>query len=277
MIRRALTLVVPMLLPLPFLSTNTVEANEIHIQPSASNCLPNSVAQASPSRNQACHALHDAVRADNVVLVKLQLSEGADVNDLDLFGTPLHVAASRNLVDIAKVLIDAGANLEAEAVVSQKRDHPLHTAAFANAVKVAELLISRGAQVDVRNTEGATPLSVAAMNGQAEVAELLLKAGADPLAEESHYYAAPLELAAANGRLNVVQLLFSLGVDINRRNKHDGSTPLWWATDQDRVDVVAFLLAHGADPNIPNNGGRTPLRVATPSTRDLLLKYGAKQ
>src|SRR5262245_56461239 len=116
----ALILIVPMFLALAFVSTNTVQAGE----------------------------LHDAVKTDNIDLVKVLLAKGADVNEPDLFGTPLHLAAARNSADIAKVLIDAGANLEAEAVVSQKRDHPLHTAAFANAVKVAELLISRGAQVD---------------------------------------------------------------------------------------------------------------------------------
>src|ERR1700682_2827622 len=184
----------------------------------------------SPSAVKA-RELHDAVKARNVVVVKLRLTEGADVNALDLFGTPLHIAASRNSVDIAKVLIDGGANLEAEAVEDQKRAHPLHTAAQANAAKVAELLISRGAQVNARNADGATPLFVAASNGQAEVAEVLLKAGADPLAEDSLKYDTPMHVAAFYGRLNVVQLLFSHGVDVNLRSKHYGTTPLWEATN----------------------------------------------
>jgi ankyrin repeat protein len=54
-------------------------------------------------------------------------------------------------------------------------------------------------------------------------------------------------------------------------------TPLWAATKWDRPDVVDFLLAHGADPNIADNEGKTPLQVADTSTRDLLLRYGAKK
>src|SRR6516165_3999462 len=95
----------------------------------------------------------------NIVLVKLRLTEGADINELDLFGTPLHYAAARNSVEIAKALVDAGAKLEAEAVEDQRRAHPLHTAARGNAVEVAEFLVGRGAQLNARDADDATPLS----------------------------------------------------------------------------------------------------------------------
>jgi len=265
----ALSLVVPTFAAFLFSIACVVKAGEL----STSNCLPHSVAHPTA---QACHPLHDAVKADNIVLVKLRLTEGADVNEVDLFGTPLHYAAARNSADIAKVLIDAGANLEAEAAASQKRAHPLHSAALANAVRAAELLISRGAQVDALDAEDSTPLSVAASNGNADVAEVLLKAGANPLAENSEYDT-PIHVAAMWGRLNVVQVLVSHGVNINIKHKDYGYTPLWAATKWDRPDVVDFLLAHGADPNIADNDGKTPLEVADTSTRELLLRYGAKK
>jgi ankyrin repeat protein len=258
-----------MLVVFPFLGTTMVQAGEV----SARNCLPTSVTHPT---TPTCHPLHEAVKAGNMVVVKLRLGDGADVNETDLFGTPLHYAAALNSTDIAKVLIDSGANIEAEAVDNQKRSHPLHTAARANSVGVAELLISLGAQVDARDAEGSTPLSVAAINGNAEVAEVLLKAGADPLVENSDHDM-PIHVAAAWGKLNLVKALVSHGVDINIRTKACGYTPLWAATKWDRPDVVEFLLRHGADPNIPDNDGKTPLQVADTSTRDLLLNYGGKR
>ncbi len=263
--------VVAMFLAFMFPSACAVKATEL----SASNCLPNSIAHPSASRS-ACHPLLDAVKADSVVLVKLRLTEGADVNEIDQFGTPLHYAAARNSAVIAEVLIDAGANLEAEAVENQRRGHPLHTAAMANAVAVAELLIRRGAQVNARNAEGATPLSVAASNGKAEIAKVLLKAGANPLTEDSGYDT-PIHVAAVLGRLNVVQVLLSSGVNINLRSSHNGETPLYEATKKDWVNLIAFLLARGADPNIATNDGKRPLQLAgNAQIRGLLLKYGAK-
>ena len=82
------------------------------------------------------------------------------------------------------MLIDAGANVDAEGIGCQRKAHPLHIAARVNGVAAAALLIERGVKVDARDSEGRTPLMVAVSNGQTEVAELLLNAGADRLSEE---------------------------------------------------------------------------------------------
>src|SRR5215212_2784824 len=114
--------------------TSPSVAEELHVA-TTSSCLPLSVARSSTTQpsNPACYPLRDAVKTNNVVLVKLRLGDGADVNEVDLFGTPLHYAAARNSADIAMVLIDAGANLEAEAGEIQRHARALHTAARANA------------------------------------------------------------------------------------------------------------------------------------------------
>jgi ankyrin repeat protein len=226
---------------------------------STKNCLPNSIFH---STTPACHPLHDAVKADHVVLVRLRLAEGADVNEVDVFGTPLHYAAARNSADIAKLLIDAGADLEAEAAgIFQRRAHPLHTAARANAVQVAKLVISGGAQVNARDADDVTPLLVAARNGSAEMVDLLLKSGADPVAEDS-YYGTPIHAAAQQCRLSVVKLLVAKGVNVNIRNSHNGMTPLDGAICKDCVDVAEYLLEHGANPNRAENDDKTPLQLS---------------
>jgi uncharacterized protein len=55
------------------------------------------------------------------------LAGGADVNEKDLFGTPLHLAAAKGELAIAVILIDRGADLEATG--EPEGAHPLHTAA----------------------------------------------------------------------------------------------------------------------------------------------------
>jgi ankyrin repeat protein len=58
---------------------------------------------------------------------------------------------------------------------------PLHDAALAGNADLARLLIEKGAQVDARDGEsGATPLHHAASWGRAAVVRLLLEKGADP-------------------------------------------------------------------------------------------------
>jgi uncharacterized protein len=91
--------------------------------------------------------------------------------------TPLHYAAFFGGPEVARVLLDAGAdpNIRSENDFSVT---PLHSA-VAGQSKVALLLIERGAEVNVRQRHGWTPLHGAADHGDEDVVEALLAAGAD--------------------------------------------------------------------------------------------------
>jgi ankyrin repeat protein len=222
--------------------------------------------------------LQEAVKADDAGRVQAALAAGADINENDVYlGSPLHIAVARRSVEIVKLLIDSGANVDAEGVGSQRKAHPLHVAARVEGLAVATLLLERGAKVDSRDQEGRTPLIIAASNGQTEVAELLLQKGADPLAEESAYHDTAIYIAAMHGHLGVVRLMLSKGVGVNVQNTHTGETPLWVAAMDNRTDVMEFLLSNGADPNIANHDGKTPIQVSVSSeAKDLLRKFGAR-
>jgi ankyrin repeat protein len=223
--------------------------------------------------------LHDAVKADDAGRVRAAIAAGADISENDVYmGSPLHIAAARGSVEITKLLLDAGADIEALGVGSLKKAHPLHIAARVNGVAIATLLVKRGAKVDSRDAQDRTPLFVAASSGQAEVADFLLQAGADPLAEESDYHDTAIYIAAMNGNLGVVKLMVSKGVSANIRNTHTGETPLWVAAMDNHLKVMEFLLTSGADPNTANLKGETPLKVSvSPEAKDLLRKFGAKE
>ena len=61
----------------------------------------------------------------------------------------------------------------------------LHWAAYQDDLEIAELLVRAGANVKAANRYGVTPLSLACTNGNGAMVELLLKAGADPNARAS--------------------------------------------------------------------------------------------
>jgi ankyrin repeat protein len=91
--------------------------------------------------------------------------------------TALHLAAFMGGVDGARLLIDAGADLNAFSR-NDMQVAPIHSATAGRA-EVAMLLVERGADVNVRQRHGWTPLQAAAHNGHAELVEALLAAGAD--------------------------------------------------------------------------------------------------
>ena len=102
------------------------------------------------------------------------MDRGAAVNATDSQGlTPLHFAAWKNTPDVAKLLMDRGAAVNA----TIKGNTPLHVAASYNAPDVAKLLIDRGAAVNATNEDGETPLDRALEEGLSEMQALLRESG----------------------------------------------------------------------------------------------------
>lgn len=125
----------------------------------------------------------------------------------------------------------------------------LHWAAERGDVALAKMLLTAGANVNAVTRIGAyTPLHVAAKNGNAAVAALLIEAGADVSARTSTGGTTPLHLAAASGNVAVVTDLIDHDADVNAREAEWGQTPLIFAAAENRVEAIRVLLARGADP-----------------------------
>ncbi|MEX1170379.1 MAG: ankyrin repeat domain-containing protein [Chloroflexota bacterium] len=95
--------------------------------------------------------------------------------------TALHFAAFFAKPEAARILLDAGAQVGMVAA-NEMRVQPLHSAAAGRQIEICRLLLAGGAEVDARQAGGFTPLHEAARNGDPEMVELFLSAGADPTA-----------------------------------------------------------------------------------------------
>lgn len=95
------------------------------------------------------------------------------VNQVGIFGnTPLSVVISWEDYEAATLLIEAGANVNAEV---ENGDTALHRAVLFDQPKIVELLLGKGASSTVKNGDGLTPLELAKILDRAGVAELLAK------------------------------------------------------------------------------------------------------
>lgn len=121
--------------------------------------------------------LHLAAATDQPDIAALLISRGANVNATNRFGfTPLHWAASRDHVATMEVLIKAEANIDAKA---QNDITPLHWAATKNAVAAVTRLIDQGADISIATAMGYTPLHLAIKHDPyCEAAVLLAQARA---------------------------------------------------------------------------------------------------
>ena len=135
---------------------------------------------------------------------------------------------------------------------------PLMVAAEGGSVDVVKLLLDRGANVnDHDDIWQSSPLIEASREGHWPVVRLLLQRGADPSYSNENGYTALIE-AAASSRIYVVQILlqdahWSGGRDIQLNHRdNDGHTALWYVDNEypanDRQkDIARMLRAAGAE------------------------------
>jgi ankyrin repeat protein len=98
------------------------------------------------------------------------------VRAVDRFGcTALHIAADAGCVEMAKELLEAGADVQ---VRDTWEETPLHFAARKGSFEMCELLLAKGAELDATNFDGVTPLVAAARACNESSCQLLLDRGA---------------------------------------------------------------------------------------------------
>ena len=93
--------------------------------------------------------------------------------------TALHLAAFFGQLETAAVLLESGADVDAQAA-NPSRVRPLHSAAAGGHAAIVALLLERGANPDARQHGGYVPLHSAAAQGDVVSVRLLLEHGADP-------------------------------------------------------------------------------------------------
>ncbi|KAK6347131.1 hypothetical protein TWF696_007210 [Orbilia brochopaga] len=208
----------------------------------------------------------------------------------------------------------------AQALLERRPLHPkftdrritgMHLASYFGLTISLQSLISESPSVDLKDSDGRTPLSWAARYGQKEAVEVLLQAGADPDWKDIDWMTAlswavmggygeivylllsnpygpvarldtsgpknanPLQLAIELGRESIAIIILKYRTDLV--HGYHGSTPLHFAAHHGRKQVVDALLELGADPESRNDSGNLPLVLAAESghvsTVESLLPY----
>lgn len=106
------------------------------------------------------------------------VSAGADVNrkgtDGKLNNTPLHAAIAGNYINVVRLLLQAGADVDARCEGELRRGFtPLHVAVHFNRLDIAGLLLEHGADTALTNADGLSSSQYAEQRGHGEIASLL--------------------------------------------------------------------------------------------------------
>ena len=175
--------------------------------------------------------LHQAAAKGQLIVARFLLDNGAlveqrttDSSKTDGGQTALSLACSAGHKAMAELLLSRGANPNS---ANNAKDSPLHMAAGRGFVSVAEVLLRNKAQVDLKNASGETPLHTAVKAGQSTMAIALLRAGADANAARANGQTA-LHLAAIGGNVELTSTLLERGANPNPVDAEQ-ATPLYAA------------------------------------------------
>jgi uncharacterized protein len=160
--------------------------------------------------------------------------------------TPLITAASYGDADVARALIEAGADIDAVSAPDAggvPNETALQHAAVFGMTEVIDVLVAAEARID--------SLEMAAAAGDVS-GWALRRFGIQRRIRA-------LVFAADHQRLSVIDQLVAAGTPVNEADAVWGRLPLHTAAGNGRPASVRRLLAHGADPNL-----RDPEHITTP-------------
>jgi ankyrin repeat protein len=240
-----------------------------------------------------------AERGDRAGVEALLRSASAAVliNQPAAYGmTALHFAAEANDLELARLLLAAGADPN---LGNLYEITPLWLAATNRSPAMTKLLLAHSADAGLAMAHGETALMAAARSGDSESIRLLLAAGADPNPSESKHGETAMMWAAAENHPDAIRALAAGGADPDRQSKPLDLAPMNWvqigmvstilpvggwsppmyAAREDATDAVLALAEVGADLDLKDPDGTTALGIAIMNTHyDLaaaLLEAGA--
>jgi len=196
-------------------------------------------------------AMEKAVEKNQGMIVRKLLDLNANVNQKSMFGSPLAAACKAGNYELAKLLIERGADVHK---TDWRKVSLLHNAAAGGDAQIIRLLVASGLEVDVRATNNETPLEIAAEKGQADAVRALIELKADVNAKDGDD-SSPLSVAARGGSTEIIRMLLAHGASVDAKTFFN-------AVDEGRLEAAKMLAEAGADVGQIVNS-KSPLQAAS--------------
>ncbi|PVD37112.1 hypothetical protein C0Q70_04107 [Pomacea canaliculata] len=209
----------------------------------------------------ACHEGQQEV-------AKALLELGAEINRVENGSTALMAALEGKKEKMALFLLEKGADPHLR---NNKKRNAIHLAAYHNMPEAIKALVLKGADVNAKDQYGDTPLVDAIEQESNEAIDMLGKANVNIVGDKR---LTPLHLACIKAHYRSVEALLESGANVNLQDE-DGDTALHITLGvrvqnpeslagreniKQRARIACVLLTKGAYVDITNKKGAMPLQ-----------------
>ncbi|XP_023265113.1 B-cell lymphoma 3 protein isoform X1 [Seriola lalandi dorsalis] len=215
--------------------------------------------------------LHLAVITQQADMVDVLLSAGADPAALDRNGqTALHLCCEYNQCECISVVLSQSSSSTCLESRNYEGLSPLHLAVLLGHQDLARMLLDAGADINAMDIKsGQSPLMHAVESNNADMVHFLIENGCD-VNSQSYSGNTALHSACGRGQVDTVRLLLKSGADSSLKNYHN-DTPVMVAKNKKIADVlrgrgskhirvqdqhIVSVSPHGS--NLTENGSPSP-------------------
>ena len=208
------------------------------------------------------------------------IDEAVHDPNINLRMTPLFISFEKKCPAIAKLLIEAGANVNQR--LHRFDTTPLLMAISLGYTDIVRQLIEKNADLNAADRDNITPLTMAIANNRLDITQLLIENGADVNKVEGDFFhgtvSCPLSMATCEGNTNAITLLIKHNADVNISNCR-GITPLWIAATKGHKEAAQLLIKASANIDQKDDCDDSPLHKAAEmghtALAQLLIDAGA--
>ncbi|KAA8591712.1 B-cell lymphoma 3 protein homolog [Etheostoma spectabile] len=215
--------------------------------------------------------LHLAVITQQANMVEALLRDGADPAALDRNGqTALHLCCEYDQRDCLSIVLSRSSSSICLEIRNYDGLSPLHLAVLRGHRDLAKMLLDAGADINAMDIKsGQSPLMHAVESNNADMVHFLIESGCD-VNSQSYSGNTALHSACGRGQVDTVRLLLKSGADSSIKNYHN-DTPVMVAKNKKIADVLrgrgsnhirvqdqhcVSLSPHGS--NLTENGSPSP-------------------
>ncbi|KAJ3113794.1 hypothetical protein HK098_007566, partial [Nowakowskiella sp. JEL0407] len=210
-----------------------------------------------------------AIAANRLETVKYLQQKGARISVLKL-----HSAVSQGNIEMCKYVISNAPEIKDFSF--PEKQNPLLNAAINGVVEIGKMLLDAGMEIDLCDNRGWTSLHFAADNGRLEFVEFLLDQGSQALNAITKSHHTPVNLASYQGFSEVMRCLIERGADIEIEDT-DGDTALtnsvMFNDGIASIEILELLLDHGANINHVSKSGDNVLHKCCENGMYRVVKF----